>query len=152
MSNLKIAIQKKGHLRDDSLVFLSSLGIECQQKNDELITLCPNTNIEIIFLRDDDIPNYINNNLIDFGIIGNDVIEENSNITKIVRKLGFSKCSLVMASPINSRIKKVNDLQGKKIATSYPNILNKFLNDNNITSTIIEVSGSVEVAPKLNLA
>jgi ATP phosphoribosyltransferase len=152
MNNLKIAIQKKGHLREESLSFLKSLGINCQQNNNELITKCSDTNIEIIFLRDDDIPNYINNNLIDFGIIGEDVIKENNNQAKIVKKLGFSKCQLVVASPKDGVINNINSLQGKKIATSYPNILKKFLNLNKITSTIIQVSGSVEVAPRLNLA
>lgn len=152
MNNLKIAIQKKGHLRDESILFLNYLGINCQQKNNELMTKCPNTNIEIVFLRDDDIPNYVNNNLIDFGIIGEDIIKENNNQTKIVKKLGFSKCTLVLASPKESKIKNINDLQNKTIATSYPNILKKFLNKNKIQSTIITVSGSVEVAPRLNLA
>ena len=149
---MKIAIQKKGHLRDESISFLNSLGITCQQEKNQLITKCPNTNIEIIFLRDDDIPNYVNSNLIDFGIIGEDVIKENNNNTKIVKKLGFSKCQLVMASPKDSKIKKISDLQNKRIATSYPNILKNFLDKNNIQSTIIQVSGSVEVAPRLNLA
>lgn len=152
MANLKIAIQKKGHLRDESVSFLNSLGIIFQQKNNELITKCPDNNTEIIFLRDDDIPNYINKNLIDFGIIGEDIIKENNNQTKIIKKLGFSKCSLVLASPQDSDIKNINNLQGKRIATSYPNILKKFLINNKIKSTIIQVSGSVEVAPKLNLA
>lgn len=152
MANLKIAIQKKGHLRDESIIFLNSLGITCAQDKNQLITKCPNTNIEIIFLRDDDIPNYINNNLIDFGIIGKDVIEESNNTTKIVKNLGFSKCKLILASPDDGIIRSVADLQGKKIATSYPNILRKFLMKNGINSIIIEVSGSVEVAPKLNLA
>jgi len=152
MTNLKIAIQKKGHLRDESILFLNSLGISCQQKNNQLITKCPNTNIEIIFLRDDDIPNYVNKNLIDFGIIGEDVIKENNNQTKLVKKLGFSKCQLVMASPKDSDINSINDLQGKRIATSYPNILKKFLDLNKIQSSIVQVSGSVEVAPCLNLA
>lgn len=152
MSNLKIAIQKKGHLRDESILFLNSLGIICQQEKNQLITKCPNTNIEIIFLRDDDIPNYINNNLIDFGIIGKDIIEEGCNSTKTVKNLGFSKCQLVMAKPKYSNINNIGDLEGKKIATSYPNILQKYLVKNNIQSTIIQVSGSVEVAPRLNLA
>lgn len=152
MANLRIAIQKKGHLRDESISFLNSLGINFQQKNNELIIKCPNNDIEIIFLRDDDIPNYISKNLIDFGIIGEDIIIENNNQTKIVKKLGFSKCQLVMASPNNGNIKNINNLQGKRIATSYPNILKKFLINNKIKSTIIQVSGSVEVAPKLNLA
>ena len=152
MNNLKIAIQKKGHLRDESITFLNSLGIACGQEKNQLITKCPNTNIEIVFLRDDDIPNYVNNNLIDFGIIGEDVIQENNNNTKIVKRLDFSKCKLVMASPMKSSIKKICDLQNKRIATSYPNILKKFLDVNNIQSTIIQVSGSVEVAPRLNLA
>ncbi|MFZ2189412.1 MAG: ATP phosphoribosyltransferase [Candidatus Magasanikiibacteriota bacterium] len=149
---MKIAIQKKGHLRDESILFLNSLGITCLQNKNQLITKCPKTNIEIVFLRDDDIPNYVNNNLIDFGIIGEDVISENNNQTKVVKKLGFSKCQLVMASPKDSKIKNINNLQNKTIATSYPNILKKFLKQNKIQSTIITVSGSVEVAPRLNLS
>ncbi len=151
MKNLSIAIQKKGHLKDESLIFLESLGIQYDQ-NQGLITTCPKTNIDIILLRDDDIPNYVNNNLIDFGIIGEDVIKERDDRVKIVRKLGFSKCKLILASPKKGTIKNIQDLQNKKIATSYPNILKKFLDKNGVRSTIIQVSGSTEIAPQLNLA
>jgi len=152
MKSLKIAIQKKGHLRDESLLFLNSLGINCQQIPGQLTAKCPKTNIEIIFLRDDDIPTYINKNLIDFGIIGEDLILESQPEVRAVKKLGFSQCQLVLASPAKNQIKNLNNLSGKRIATSYPNILKKFLAKNKIQSEIITVSGSVEVAPQLNLA
>jgi len=152
MNNLKIAIQKKGHLKEESLLFLKSLGINCPEQEKQLISRCPKTKIKIIFLRDDDIPNYIENNLIDFGIIGEDIIQENNNNAKVIKKLGFSKCRLVLASPQDSKIKNIKNLQNKTVATSYPNILKNILDKNNINSRIIKVSGSVEVAPTLGLA
>ncbi|MBT4120539.1 MAG: ATP phosphoribosyltransferase [Candidatus Magasanikbacteria bacterium] len=151
-NKLKIAIQKKGHLREESIDFLLSLGLNFDYTEKTLSTNCQKTNAEIIFLRDDDIPKYLNEGLIDFGIIGKDVIEEREESIKTNKTLGFSKCELVIASPQNSQIKKIEDLQNKVIATSYPNILKKYLKEKKIYSKVIYLSGSVEIAPKMGLA
>ncbi|MFA6427332.1 MAG: ATP phosphoribosyltransferase [Candidatus Magasanikbacteria bacterium] len=150
--NLKIAIQKKGHLRDESLLFLRNLGFDFDMEDKKLSTTCRKTGNQIIFLRDDDIPTYINKNLVDFGIIGRDVLEERAETTCISKNLTFSDCTLVIAVPQNSDITSVRQLQNKTIATSYPNIFKRFLKQQGIYANIVELSGSVEIAPSLGMA
>lgn len=149
---IKIAIQKKGHLRDESINFLNLLGFNFDTTQKTLSTTCSDTGIEIIFLRDDDIPKYINKGLVDFGIIGKDIIEEKREAIKITRPLGFSKCKLVIAVPENNNTKNILFLENKTIATSYPNILRKYLKEKNIYSQVVYISGSVEIAPRLKLS
>ncbi|MBU2542335.1 ATP phosphoribosyltransferase [Patescibacteria group bacterium] len=151
-TNLKIAIQKKGHLRNQSIIFLRSLGFDFDNDTTILSSKCSKTGIEVIFLRDDDIPKYLNKGLVDFGIIGKDVIEETKETIKTTKPLGFSKCKLVIAVPKNSNINNKILLQNKTIATTYPNVLRKYLKENNIYAKVIYLSGSVEIAPKLKLS
>ncbi|MBI5254553.1 ATP phosphoribosyltransferase [Candidatus Falkowbacteria bacterium] len=151
-NTVKIAIQKKGHLRGESVRFLNSLGIIFAQSEKTLSTVCADGNIEIIFLRDDDIPKYVNSGLVDFGILGKDVIEEKTETINVIKKLDFSKCRIVIAVPQNSGLKDIKQLQNKILATSYPNLLQKYLKQNNVFCQIVYLSGSVEIAPRLKLA
>ena len=124
---VKIAIQKKGHLREESVRFLNSLGITFTPSEKTLSAVSPDGNIEIIFLRDDDIPKYVNGGLVDFGILGKDVIEEKTETINAIQELNFSKCKMVIAVPQNSGLENVKQLQNKILATSYPNLLQKYL-------------------------
>lgn len=152
-SNIKIAIQKDGRLKKDSLDFLKSLGLEFNSKPGRmLIAPCQNQNAEILYVRHGDIPQYIQSRAADFGIVGKNILFENNFDIKIIKKLKFGKCRLVIAAPIRSAIKKIQELEGERIATSYPNSLREFLKKRKINATIVEIKGSVEIAPALNLA
>lgn len=151
-NTVKIAIQKKGHLREESIRFLNSLGITFTPSEKTLSTVCADSNIEIIFLRDDDIPKYVNSGLVDFGILGKDLIEERTETINAIKELGFSKCKIVVAVPQDGALKNTRQLQNKTIATSYPNLLQKYLKKNNIFCQVVYLSGSVEIAPRLKLS
>jgi len=148
---LKIAIQSSGRLSSQSKLFLKSLGIEFEIQDRELITKT-GEDIEILSVRDDDIPQYISQGVADFGIVGENVLYEQESKLKIVKKLDFCKCSLVIAVAKNSKIRKLADLENERIATSYPNILKSFLKEKGIKASIITIKGSVEVTPRINLA
>ncbi len=150
--NLKIAIQKKGRLAEPSKKYLASFGLQFPVNNKQLAIKCLNQPVSLINVRDNDIPKYVSESAVDYGIVGLDVVNESGRKIKVVRKLDFCKCQMVIAAPIGSGIKSVKDLQGKRIATSYPNILGKFLNLNQIKSKIVVVEGSVELAPYLEAA
>lgn len=152
MENLRIAIQSKGKLSDASLAFLSSLGLQFDPNGRNCMVSCKNSNLDILFLRDDDIPEYVERGIADFGIVGENVLfEKNASVT-IERKLGFASCSLVIAVPNNSPITSGWGLQGKQIATSYPSLLARFLDKEKISANLITLKGSVEIAPQLKLA
>lgn len=149
---LKIAVQKSGKLYDASIRYLASKGLTFPEKEKSLILSCDNVDVDILFLRDDDIPEYVANGVADFGIIGQNVLAEKALELKIIRKLNFGKCSLVIAVPKNSKIKKLAELEGKRIATSYPKLLTDYLSDNNVNASVTVLSGSVEITPELNLS
>jgi ATP phosphoribosyltransferase len=152
MSTLKIAIQKKGRLFEDSINFLKNKGITFGNITSQLTINSDNSDVQLILLRDDDIPTYVYQKVADIGIVGeNEVIEQQIDL-KIIKKLEFAICKLVIASPSNSNISNINQLSGERIATSYPNTLRKFLSQNNINASIIKLEGSVEVAPSLGIA
>lgn len=151
MNNLKIAIQKSGKLFTESEKFLQDLGLKFSLTK-KIINPCDNCNLDIILLRDDDIPEYVTQGWADFGIVGVDVLGEQNKSLIIEKQLNFGQCSLVLAVPKNSNIKTVVDLQNKRIATSYPNLAKKFLTKNNLNTEIIPLSGSVEIAPALGLS
>ncbi len=151
-NNLKIAIQKKGRLNEPSKKFLASLGLNFTDVNKKLSILCKNKPVNIIKIRDNDIPKYVSQSIVDYGIVGLDVLEESGEKVKIVEKLNFCKCKMVIASEVNSSIKSVKDLQGKRIATSYPKILADYLKKTGIKAKIVMVEGSVELAPYLEAA
>jgi ATP phosphoribosyltransferase len=150
--NLKLAIQKKGRLTDKSIDLLKLCGIEIDHYTERLVVPASNFPLEVLFLRDDDIPEYVQDGVADIGIVGENVVVSKNAHTEIVEKLGFGKCSLMMAAPENVTIKSVKDIEGKTIATSFPNIVQNYLNENKINAKIIEISGSVEIAPALGVA
>ena len=149
---LKIAVQKSGRLYEGSMKLLKECGIEVSNGNNQLRVRAANFPAEIFFLRDDDIPEYVQDAVADIGFVGENVVRESNKEADIVEKLGFGKCRLSIAIPKNGTLKSVNDLAGKKIATSYPFLLSGFLKEKNITASIHEISGSVEIAPKIGLA
>ncbi len=150
--NLKIAVQKKGRLYEGSMSLLKECGIEVSNGNNQLRVQAGNFPLEIFFLRDDDIPEYVQDAVADIGFVGENVVAEKNKDVISLEKLGFGKCRLSLASPGNSSINSISDLNGKKIATSYPLILSLFLKEKNIQATIQEISGSVEIAPRIGLA
>ena len=149
---LRIAIQKSGRLYEDSVQLLKECGIDLRNVKDRLKTESDNFPLEIFFLRDDDIPQYVEDGVADIGIVGENVLYEKNKKAAIVEKLGFGKCRLSVAIPRSQQYEGVQFLQGKRIATSYPYLVNEFLAKNNIQAEIHEISGSVEIAPGIGLA
>ncbi|MDD5152913.1 MAG: ATP phosphoribosyltransferase [Candidatus Pacebacteria bacterium] len=152
-NNVRIAVQKDGRLRASSLKFLESLGLAIKKVDERaLVAQCSNENVEILYVRHSDIPKYVLNGVADFAILGANVLYENSLELKKIKTLDFGQCSLKIAVPKESPIKNIIDLNGERIATSYPNSLCKFLQSQKIHASIIEINGSVEVTPSLGLA
>ena len=120
--------------------------------SERLVVQAYNFPLEILFLRDDDIPEYVQDAVADIGIVGENVVLSKNAKTEIVEKLGFGKCSLMMAAPESVTIKTIKDIEGKTIATSFPRMVQNYLNENKINAKIIEISGSVEIAPALGVA
>lgn len=149
---LKIAIQKSGRLHDDSIKLLKECGIDINNGVNKLKTEASNFPLEVFFLRDDDIPQYIEDGVADIGIVGENVVLEKKKQVNIVEKLNFGKCRLSMAVPKSFEYNSVKDLENTRIATSYPVIVQEFLQCNGITAEIHEISGSVEIAPGIGLA
>lgn len=149
---LKIAVQKSGRLYEGSMKLLKECGIEVSNGNNQLRVIAANFPVEIFFLRDDDIPEYVQDAVADIGFVGENVVKEKNKDVEPIEKLGFGKCRLSIAIPKTGAIQSINDLNGKKIATSYPFILSTFLKEKNIQASIHEISGSVEIAPKIGLA
>lgn len=152
MSKLKIAIQKSGRLNQDSLKLLKSCGIDIDNGKDQLKVDVQNFPLEILYLRNSDIPQYLEDGVVDIAIIGENVLIEQEKQISIVEKLGFSKCRVSLAVPKEVKSNSLDYFEGKKVATSYPNTLNNFLKKNGITSEIHTISGSVEIAPNIGLA
>lgn len=152
MNKLKIAIQKSGRLSEKSLELLRECGINFPDFKSKLKNSATNFPLEILFLRDDDIPKYVEQNIVDIGIIGENEVLEQEKKVEVIKKLGFAKCRLSLAVTNDSVCNDLSFFEGKKIATSYPNILNKFFQKENFTPEITEISGSVEIAPSIGLA
>ena len=149
---LKIALQKSGRLYEDSISILKECGIEFQNGMNKLLNEAINFPLQILFLRDDDIPQYVADAVADVGIVGENIVFEKNKDVEIIDKLGFGKCRLSIAVPRNENYTDVSFLQNKKIATSYPFLLQKFLDENKITAEIHEISGSVEITTGVGLA
>ncbi|MBL4736335.1 MAG: ATP phosphoribosyltransferase, partial [Flavobacteriales bacterium] len=147
MTKLKIAIQKSGRLNKDSLQLLKDCGISIDNGQDQLKVSVPNFPLEIFYLRNSDIPQYLEDGVVDIAIIGENLLIEKQNQVEIVEKLGFSKCKVCLAVPKEIEDYSISYFQGKKIATSYPNTVKAFLDKNNVTAEIHTISGSVEIAP-----
>jgi ATP phosphoribosyltransferase len=149
---LKIAIQKSGRLYDDSIKLLKECGIELNNGNKQLKAAAFNFPIEVYFLRDDDIPQYVYDGVADIGIVGENVLLETAKDIDLVYRLGFSKCRLSIAVPKSIEYNSIKDLEGLKIATTYSTILQSYLTEKKINAEIHEISGSVEIAPGIGLA
>ena len=152
MEKLKIAIQKSGRLSEKSLELLAECDIKLTQGKRKLLALSNDFPVEVLFLRDDDIPQYVSDGVADIGIVGENVaLEKGKNIDHI-KKLGFSKCRLSLAVPKEVSYKGLDYFQNASIATSYPKILGDYLKKNKVIAEIHEISGSVEIAPGIGLA
>ena len=152
IQKLKIAIQKSGRLSEDSIKLLKTCGIRLANGLGKLKSEAQNFPLEIFFLRDDDIPQYISDGVADIGIVGENVLAEARQEAEIIERLGFGKCRLSLAVPKYFDYQSIKDLDGKRIATSYPQILNDFFAAHNLTADIHTISGSVEIAPSIGLA
>jgi ATP phosphoribosyltransferase len=151
-TKLKIAIQKSGRLSESSLKLLKECGIEFDNGLNKLKAEAFNFPLEVFFLRDDDIPQCVEDGVADIGIVGENVMLEKNRSVKLVDKLGFGKCRLSIAIPKDQKYNSIKDFNGKRFATSYPLILEDYLKKNKINAEIQEISGSVEIAPGIGLA
>jgi ATP phosphoribosyltransferase len=152
MEILKLAIQKSGRLSEKSLELLKECGIKLHNEDRKLRSLSINFPLEILYLRDDDIPQYVEQGVADIGMVGlNEVIEQQKNVN-ILKNLGFAQCRLSLAIPKDELYTGIHYFENKKIATSYPNILQKFFNENHINVEIETIGGSVELAPSIGLS
>lgn len=150
--NIRLAVQKDGRLTENSLQLLKNCNLDIEKFNDKLVVSVRNSNLDLLFLRDDDIPEYVQDGIAELGIVGEDVIKESKSDVKVVRKLGFGKCNLRIAIPENAELTNLSDLNNKRIATSFPTILNDYLSSNRIAAKVVHISGSVEAAPSLGIA
>jgi len=149
---LRIAIQKSGRLQEDSLKLLKESGLQFSNGRDQLKAQARNFPVELLFLRDDDIPQYVEDKVADAGIVGENVWIEKEKHNELIKRLDFAKCRLSIAVPRSENYTGISYLKGKNIATSYPVIVRQFLAKNNIEAGIHEISGSVEIAPGIGLA
>ena len=150
--NLKIALQRTGRLSEPSITLLKRCSIAFETGLGKLKSLANNFPLEILFLRDDDIPQYIEDGVADVGIVGENILSEKRSSVERVERLGFGKCRLALAVPRSFEFSAIQDLDGKQIATSYPRILNDFLEKHSVRAEIHTISGSVEIAPSIGLA
>ncbi|MEO5603924.1 MAG: ATP phosphoribosyltransferase [Cyclobacteriaceae bacterium] len=149
---LRIAIQKSGRLQEGSLELLRESGLSFSNGKDQLKTQASNFPVEVLFLRDDDIPQYVEDKVADVGIVGENIFTEKQKSNRLVKRLDFAKCRLSIAVPRSENYTGIKSLQGKNIATSYPNIVKAFLTKHQVQAGIHEISGSVEIAPGIGLA
>lgn len=152
MSKIKIAVQKAGRLNEDSLQLLKDCGISIDNGRDQLKASASNFPLEVLYLRNGDIPQYLRDGVVDIAIIGENVLIEKGEDIAIAERLGFSKCRVSIAVAKGTKYKSIQDLQGMRIATSYPNTVKQYFNKFNITPDIHLINGSVEIAPNIGLA
>ena len=152
MNKIKIAVQKSGRLNQDSLKLLKDCGISIDNGKDQLKASASNFPLEVLYLRNGDIPQYLRDGVVDIAIIGENVLIEKGTDIGIVEKLGFSKCRVSIAIPKDVAYKSIQDLDGARIATSYPNTVLNYFKQFNITPDIHLITGSVEIAPNIGLA
>ena len=152
MKNLRIAVQKSGRLSEKSLEMIKACGIDFSEDSRVLRTFSSNFPLEFLFVRDDDIPTYVNDGVADIGIVGKNEYDEKGYVLKIVRDLGFAACRLSIAVPNDFDYKDLKSLEGKRIATSYPRITEKVLKEAGVNATFVNVSGSVEITPQIGIA
>ena len=152
MSNLRIAVQKSGRLNEDSMGILKDIGISIDNGIDQLKASARNFPVEVFYLRNGDIPQYLRDGVVDAAIIGENVLIEKGTDIDFVERLGFSKCKVSIAVPKESTANSLKDLAGQRIATSYPETVKKYLKQNNIDAQLHIINGSVEIAPNIGLA
>ena len=152
MKKLKIAIQKSGRLHDESLQLLKDCGISIDNGIDQLKAAARNFPLEVLYLRNGDIPQYLRDGVVDASILGENTLIEKGKDLNIVEKLGFSKCKVSIAVPKEIEYNSINDLNGKRIATSYPNTVNEYLDKKGVKAELHIINGSVEIAPNIGLA
>ncbi|MFV8369773.1 ATP phosphoribosyltransferase [Flavobacterium sp. LB2R40] len=152
MSTLKIAIQKSGRLNEDSIQILKDCGISINNGNDQLKAEATNFPLEVLFLRNSDIPQYLLDGVVDAAIVGDNLLVEKGKNIIIAQKLGFSKCKVSVAVPKTFEYNSIKDLDGMRIATSYPNTVNEYFDSFGLKVDIHQISGSVEIAPNIGLA
>ncbi len=149
---LKIAIQKSGRLNEDSIALLKECGLKINNGKEQLKVESSNFPLELLYLRNSDIPQYLEDGVADIAIVGENLLHEKSPHLPIIEKLGFSRCRVSIAVPRSNDLQEISELNGKKIATSYPETLRKYLDDNNIEAETHLINGSVEIAPNIGLA
>ena len=149
---MKIAIQRTGRLTEDSVALLRACGLSFEFQKQSLYSPCRNFDLDVLAIRDDDIPEYVQDGVADIGIIGENILQERNARVHILAPLGFGGCKLMISVPQRSSIRKISDLKSLRIGTTYPVILKSFLKINKVKAEIIELSGSVELAPSLNVA
>ena len=152
MEKIKIAIQKSGRLNEDSLRILMDCGISIDNGKDQLKAAARNFPLEVMYLRNGDIPQYLRDGVVDIAIIGENVLVEKGGDITVAEKLGFSRCRVSLAIPKSRKYNSISDFEGKRIATSYPNTVRSFLEKNGVTAELHIISGSVEIAPNIGLA
>lgn len=152
MSKLKIAIQKSGRLNEESIQLLKDCGISIYNGNDQLRVTASNFPLEVYFLRNSDIPQYLIDGVVDIAVVGDNLLVEKGKNIQVAEKLGFSKCKVSVAVPKNFTYNSIQDLNGLRVATSYPNTVNQFCAKNSIEVDIHQISGSVEIAPNIGLS
>lgn len=149
---IKIAIQKSGRLNEESMGILKKCGISIDNGKDQLKAPARNFPLEVLYLRNGDIPQYLRDGVVDLAIIGENLIHEKGKDLTVLENLGFSKCRVSIAVPKEATFNDISELNGKRIATSYPNTVNQFLEDNGISAELHIINGSVEIAPNIGLA
>ena len=149
---VRIAIQKSGRLNQSSLALLKSCGISIDNGKDQLKAAAKNFPMEVFYLRNGDIPQYMRDGVVDLAILGENLLVEKGRNLEVIEQLGFSRCRVSIAVPKNTAFESVKDLEGKRIATSYPNTVNAFLKANQIKADLHIINGSVEIAPNIGLA
>ncbi len=152
MNKIKIAVQKSGRLNQDSLKLLKDCGISIDNGKDQLKAQARNFPLEVLYLRNGDIPQYLRDGVVDIAIVGENLLIEKGNDLSVVEKLGFSKCKVSIAVPKDMIYNSISDLEGLKIATSYPNTVKNFLDKKGVSSELHIINGSVEIAPNIGLA
>lgn len=151
-TSLRIAVQKSGRLTDKTLKLLEGIGLEFDDYKRSLLVKCLNFDVELLLIRDDDIPEYVEDGVCDLGFVGANVVAEDQADVTILRGLNYGVCRLSLAAPKEDKLKTAEDFAGKRIATSYPGITGRYFESRNIDVQIITLSGSVEIAPRLEIA
>lgn len=150
--SLRIAVQKSGRLSDDTINLLENIGLRFDGFRNRLMVASRNFNVELLLIRDDDIPEYVQDGVCELGFVGANVTEEKRADVNVLRDLDYGTCRLSIAVPKNSEYRSAEDLKGKRIATSYPNLTREFFNKKGVEVEIVEISGAVEITPTLEVA